>query len=180
MKKTKFSPVTEQHHNFLIYDLATTLPDYLLAFHINKNLNMHFAREKDFEVNNPTTGNLEIYSLYIFEEHQNQKFYLVHNLKDENPLMLNYFIFVDGSFHKKMEEDFIQTLQSIPDVLNVNSISLSGTTSTKAASKKTVDMINALLTDLEYHLSDLNKLKTDQKTNLPSLKKDSIKKLYDE
>ena len=178
MKKRKFSPEAEQHHNFLIYDLTTALPDYLLAFHINKNLNMHFAREKDFEVHIASGENPDSYSLYIFEEHQNQKYYLVHNLKDENPLMKDYFLFVEGSFHKKMEDEFIHNLRSIPDVLNVNTISLSATTSGKSHSKKTVEMINALLTDLEYHISNMNRQKTEQVTMLPPLKKDTIKKLY--
>lgn len=178
MKKTKFSPEAEQHHNFLIYDVATSLPDYLLAFHINKSLNMRFARENDFEVHNASCEKPDTYSLYIFEEHQNQKYYLVHNLKDENPLMKGYFLFVEGSFHKKMEDEFIQNLRSIPDVLNVNTISLAGSSSRKGHSKKTVEMINALLTDLEYHISAINKQKAAQTAILPPLKKDNIKKLF--
>jgi hypothetical protein len=178
MKKRKLSPEAEQHHDFLIYDLATALPDYLLAFHINKNLNMHFTREKDFEVHNPSGGNPETFSLYVFEEHENQKYYLVHNLKDENPLMKGYFMFIQGSFHKEMENEFIQNLRAIPDMLNVNIINLSPSFSGKGHSKKTIELINTLLTDLEYHISDLNREKTEQKINLPPLKKDNIKKLY--
>ncbi len=179
MKKTKFSPVSEQHHHFLIYDVATTLPEYLLAFHINKNLNMHFIRENDFDVHNPATGNTEKFTLYVFEEHENQKYYLVHNLKDENPLMLNYFLFVEGSFHKEMEVAFVQSLRNIDNVLNVNRISLSGSAPAKPASKKTVEMINSLLTDLEYHLSDINRLKAEKKNLVSPFKKPEIKKLYD-
>ena len=179
MKKRKFSPEAEQHHNFLIYDLSSALPDYMLAFHINRNLNIHFGREKDFEVHNPSTGNIENYSLYQFEEHKNQKYYLVNNLKNENPLMKSYFIFVEGSFHKEMEEEFLQHLRSIPDVLNVNPISLSGSPSGKGASKKTIDIINALLTDLEFHISDLTRQKTEKKLNVTPSKTGGIKKLYD-
>jgi hypothetical protein len=39
-------------------------------------------------------------------------------------------------------------------------------------------MINALLTDLEYHISAINKQKAAQTAILPPLKKDNIKKLF--
>ena len=178
MKKKKFVPTGEQSDDFVIFDLSTTLQEYKLAFHLNKMPGYHLEREADLKVNHSSSKKPETFSFYFCEQEKERNMFLIHSLTDLNLLMKSYFLIFQGYFAKKELDKTIADIENIKEVLNINKIELSATfPKTSSQLKKKLAQVNAILTDLEYHMIEVGRKRMEQKVQLKK-RPGSSKKLY--
>jgi hypothetical protein len=178
MKKKRFIPKSEQSDDFVIYDLSTVLPDYTLAFHLNKKLSTQFEREEDLKVYHTTSKNPETFSFYFCEHERSRQLFLIHSIDGQQTLMKSYFLIFQGNFGRDELSGIISDIETIENVLNINEIQLEPLSAkVSAALKKKLALVNAILTDLEYHMIDIGRKRMEQTVQLKK-KSASIKKLY--
>jgi aspartyl-tRNA synthetase len=104
--------------------------------------------------------------------------FLIHSLDGQQTLMKNYFLIFQGNFNKEELGQIISAIETIESVLNINEIKLLSTSKkVSAALKKKLALLNAILNDLEYHMIDVGRKRTEQTVQLKK-KTGSIKKLY--
>jgi len=179
MKKQKFTPAHEQHHDFTIFDLATSLPDYKLAYFLNNKLRFHLERADDLEVSQPNSEKPDIFSFYYCEKDKGRTMFLIHDINTVNLLMKNFFLIIQGYFSPNEKEALINGISSISEILNLNEIKLKDEGTQQLASlKKKTAFLNTMLTDLEFHLIDMKRLKNEDKVSLKIKEKGTIKILY--
>ncbi len=178
MKKQKFTPAHEQHHDFTIFDLAASLPDYKLAFFLNKNLGSNLERAEDLEVTHPNSEKPDVFSFYYCEKDKGRTMFLIHEINDTNPLMQNYFLMLQGYFSKIEDKDLLNGISAIPEILNINKIKLNPGAAQNQALKKKTEFLNTILTDLEFHFIEMKRRKNEERVSLKVKEKGTIKKLY--
>jgi len=178
MKKQKFTPAHEQHHDFTIFDLAASLPDYKLAYFLNKNLGSNLERADDLEVTHQNAEKPDVFSFYYCEKDKGRTMFLIHEINDSNPLMQNYFLMLQGYFSKIEDNDLLNGISAIPEILNINKIKLNPGAAQSQALKKKTEFLNTILTDLEFHFIEMKRRKNEERVSLKVKEKGTIKKLY--
>lgn len=177
MKKKRFKPQAEQHQDFTIMEISTTMMDYMLAFNLNKHLEIQLSKNDDLPVylvhNNPV-----LYSLYFFCKDNLTEYYLIKNLAEQNQLMNSFLLIMRGQFIDSDVENIMNRTANIEGVLYINPINLVDESSNKNKSNKTRKLVNTILTDLEYHMIGLKRKKDETKIKLLQSKKKAIGKLY--
>jgi len=178
MKKQKFVPKSEQSDDFVIYDLSTDLPEYTLAFHLNRKLGTQLEREADLKVYHTTSKNPETFSFYFCMHERSRNIFLIHSLDGQQTLMKSYFLIFQGNFGRDELTGIISGIETIESVLNINEIQLEPMSAkVSAALKKKLALVNAILTDLEYHMIEVGRKRLEQTVQLKK-KTVSVKKLY--
>ena len=178
MKKKKFIPKSKQFDDFIIFDLSATLPDYTFAFRFNKKLGARLQRGENLKVYHSSPENPEIFSFYFCEKEQDRNIFLIHSLAGQNLLMKSFFLIFQGYFGNEELEKITTAIENIEDVLNLNRIELLPVSPKKSPQlKKKLTLVNAILTDLEYHMIEVNRNRMEQKVQLKK-KPGNIKKLY--
>jgi hypothetical protein len=178
MKKQKFTPAHEQHYDFTIFDLATSLPDYKLAYFLNNNLGFHLERSDDLEVSQPNSEKPDVFSFYYCEKDKGRTMFLIHDINANNSLMKSYFLIIQGYFSKNEEKDLLSGISTIPEIFSINKIKIKDGGQQQAALKKKTAFVNTMLTDLEFHLIEMKRRKNEEKVSLKIKDKGTIKKLY--
>nr|NQU92526.1 IPExxxVDY family protein [Bacteroidota bacterium] len=166
MKKKKLTSQVEQHRDFVVYDLATILPDFQLAYFLNKHLDFKLEKEKNFEIYLPPKNQPESFSLYHCKIEKSRAIYLISNARIENTLMRSFFLIFQGFYTTQEQEKLLHEISNISQVLNFNIIDLTEDNSKKAVHKRKLGQINAILTDLEYHMIEVNRHKNQSNTKL--------------
>ena len=157
MKKNKLSSQVEQHSNYVIYDLSTALPDFQIAYFLNKILDYKLVKEKDFQIYLPPKNQAEKHSLYYFKDDKLRDVFLISDLKSQMALMKSFFLIFQGVFTEEEKSILLQEVGNINQILNFNQIELSDIKPTKPAAKRKQAYISAILTDLEYHMIEVNR-----------------------
>lgn len=144
-KKHKLSIGLEP--DFTILGLSTTLKDYTLAYHINKELNIRLSRIPDFHYKVVNMKGPASYSIYIYNK-PNDLFerFLLSNKSSEGRTLtklkqVDYYFLIQGDIHKKLLEWTMQKLKTIQHVLAVFHLQTSGD-----------PMFRSILNDLELHI----------------------------
>lgn len=178
MKIKRFKPQTEQHQDFTILNVSTNMVDYLLAFHLNKHLDISLSRENDLPVylegDNPT-----FFSLYYFNKEQLTEYFLIQNMADQNQLINNFLFIVRGFFGETDTAELVSQVTDICDILNINKIDLRENSQSKAKTNKTITLVNTILTDLEYHMIETKKRNNENIVKLIPNQGKTIRRLYD-
>jgi hypothetical protein len=178
MKKKHFKPKNEQHHGFTILEISTDMVDYLLAFKLNNSLEISLSKNDDLPVY--LDGDAPVfYSMYNYCKDHLTEFYLLQNLAEQNQLMTSFLFLVRGHFAESDIYDAIDRLANIDRVLNVSRINLIEGEDGKAKTKKIRKLVNTILTDLEYHMIEMKRKKTDTVVKLKPTQKGAVRKLYD-
>jgi hypothetical protein len=180
MKKQKFIPKSEQSDDFTIFDLSTDIDDYRLAYYLNKKLGAHLERESDLMVGRASPDTPERFSFYFCEKERSRNMFLIHSLEGQNTLMKSYFLILQGYFTTDEMDSMVAAIEEIESVLNINEIKfLPATAKVSSALKKKLALVDAILTDLEYHMIEVDRKRMEQKVQLKK-KEGNIKKLYKE
>jgi len=166
MKKQKFIPESRQLDEFVIYHLSASLPDYRLAYHLNKKLGTGLEREADLQVYHSSSKSAGVYSFYFCENDHDRNIFLIHSISGENPLMKSYFLILQGFFQQSAIEKIILEIENISEVLSINKIDLSGDGIRKKSPKKIYSLVVAILTDLEVHMIEIKKKRSEQNVKL--------------
>ena len=122
MKKKKFVPPSGQSDDFIIFALSSTLPDYKLAYRLNKQLEIQLQKDENLEVFQPASKNPKVFSFYFCESDRDRSIFLIHPLADQNTLMKSYFLILQGFFQNNEIKRLVDTLNGTEDILSVNPI----------------------------------------------------------
>ncbi len=166
MKKKKFVPPSGQSDDFTIFALSSDLPDYTLAFRLNKQLEIHLQKEADLQVFQPSSKSPKPFSFYFCESDRDRNLFLIHSLADQNTLMKSYFLILQGFFQNNELKEMVNALNETEGVLSVNRIIPNAAPGSSKSEKLKSDLINATLTDLEYHMLEVKKREKEQKVQL--------------
>jgi hypothetical protein len=124
LKKTQLKYDRDQE--FFLAGLVTALPDYRLAWYLNKNLGIRFIRQKEL---NPGGSSAQA-SFSFFECEQaltHSVFYLIQN-KYEGTYFSNewkkadYFLMIRGSWFMERAQSVIDMIKKIEDIQAVIAI----------------------------------------------------------
>ncbi|MBE0640212.1 MAG: IPExxxVDY family protein [Bacteroidales bacterium] len=178
MKKKNVISLTDGQNSFTIFSLSANVEDFRLAFLLNRKLGLQLHREDNLMVFPDSKSDPTPFSFFHFNRDKQTCFYLIHNLNEQQPLINNYFLLINGFFTPGDENDLLSAIGEIHEVLSVNPFKLSESHSSKKGQKKTLELINAILTDLEYHTLEVNRKKNEGQVQLKIKEPTSIKKLY--
>jgi hypothetical protein len=178
MKKKKVILSKDVQHGFVFFSLNISAEDFKVAYLLNKNLGIDLMREADLMVYYDEKSDPVPFSFFLHNRNKQTCYYLIHNLKDHQPLMKQYFLLVNGFFTEADKSSLIATVSKIPEVLAVNQLKENPAHPTKKPSGKAFDLINAIITDLEYHILEINKRSKESKVQLQVTNTHKIKTLY--
>lgn len=175
MRKQHFKPVSGEHPDFIIFSLSATVAGYQLAFRLNGKLGLNLARKPNLKVFE--MGTTKLYEFYFSCNDQNTEYYLIKELAAGQQLMNHYFLLVRNFFGESQIKQLLDGAAGIAEMFEINRLELSQDTSPKSGNKKMKERIQALLIDLEYHMTEIKQQENQHKVKLHS-KPTSIKKLY--
>ncbi|MFP4469206.1 MAG: hypothetical protein ACLFPE_00900 [Bacteroidales bacterium] len=178
MKKKKFVPQAQQHQDYIILEISATLEDYRMAFELNRMPQLQLQRGEDLLVYGGTKTPPDSYSLYFFQA-ENTTYYLIHNLANDFTLMKSYFLIMEGHADEQWQQNLADHLEQTGDVLAVNFVDPCQSIDGKGSSKKKLQLVTAILTDLEYHMLEVKKKSEEQKVQPKQGLKTNVRKLYD-
>jgi hypothetical protein len=175
MKKQQFKPAPEQHLDYIIFSLSATVTGYQLAFLLNGKMGLRLARKPDLKVFE--SGGTTPYEFYFFCNDYSTEYYLIEELTAGQQLMNHYFLLVRNFFGESQITQFLTDAGNISEILDINRLMLTESASRKASSQKIKERLQAILTDLEYHMAEIKRQEDQQKVKLQS-SATPIKKLY--
>jgi len=177
MKMQKLKPKNEQHSDFLLFTIITTLVDYVLAFRLNNLLGIKLARLSDLPVY-LSADKPVFFSLFSFISSEQTEYYLIQDTSVQNQIMNNFMLFVKGHVAENKQKAMLDSIGLLPDIFNINPLNQDNMVNDKNKSAKTIHLINTILTDLEYHLLEINRLTDESRVKLKPMQHKTIRKLY--
>ncbi|MCF8365134.1 MAG: hypothetical protein K9H16_05105 [Bacteroidales bacterium] len=177
MKKQKLKPSGEQYHDFSIFSISTTLADYMLAFHLNNLFGLKLARQADLPVYLSGEQAL-LFSLYYFMDDLHSEFHLIQDISSSDQMMNSYLYILKGYFPEPELEKIVDNIGKLNDIFSVNHVDPGRSHSNKSKVAKTTELINTILTDLEYHMIELGRLRDEAKIKLKPAPYKPVRKLY--
>jgi len=178
MKKKTIIDESIDHEGYVIFSLSANTEDFRVAFLLNKQLKINLQRKDNLIVYANHKSAPESYSYFDYNRLSQTWIYLIHNLDEPQPLIKHYFLIINGFIPENEEEKIITALDNIPEILSFNRLNLSLNNSSDKKSKKTAQVVNAILTDLEYHVIGINKKENAEKIQLKHNPSKSVRKLY--
>jgi len=178
MKKKKLTSKPDEKHGYVIFSLNADVEDFRMAFLLNKRLGLLLQRDENLIVYPSEKHEPVTYSFFCFNRDEQTCFYLIHNLGEQQSLIKNYFLLVNGFFTENDENELVSEIGAIPEVLSVNPLKLSVEGAVKKEIKKTIELVNAIITDLEYHTLEVNRRKSERQMQVKVSDVRTIKKLY--
>jgi hypothetical protein len=175
MKKQHLKPDSGQHLDYVIFSLSAMVAGYRLAFHLNTKLGLHLARKPDMKV--MEMSDTKLYELYFFVTDHNTEYYLIKELAAGQQLMNHFFLLVRNFFGESQITHLLDAAANIPEILHINRLMIAQSAPRNASGQKTINRIQAILIDLEYHMAELKREEDKLKVKLQS-KPAFIKKLY--
>lgn len=177
MKRKKFVPQSKQHQDAGIFEISTNLEDYRMAFMLNKIPGLHLERINDLKVFRGAKHPWETFSLYASYTTYSS-YYLISSVDDLQSLMKSYLLIIDGYSGNPETDRIIQQVENLDDVLSINRIEIRDEDQLKKTEMKKLQWVTAILTDLEYHMLEIKKKNEENKIQLKTSPKRTIKKLY--
>ncbi len=178
MKKKRVVLSPEGQHGFRIFVVSADAEDFKLAFLLNKRLEINLVREDDLMVYPGEKSDPIPFSFFHFNRDKQTCYYLIHNLKEQQPLMKEYFLLVNGFFTEADDQELLARVGGMSEVLTVNLMKQPESAPKKRSAGKSFDLINAIISDLEYHNIEINRRKNESKVKLKVSHSGKIKKLY--
>jgi hypothetical protein len=178
MKKKRVVLSSEGQHGYRIFGLSADVEDFKLAFLLNKRLEINLVREDDLMVYPDEKSDPIPFSYFHFNRDKQTCYYLIHKLKEHQPLMKEYFLLVNGFFTEADDQALVERVGGIGEVLTVNLMKQPESSPKKKSAGKSLKLINAIVTDLEYHNIEINRRKNESKVKLKASNTGKIKKLY--
>jgi hypothetical protein len=178
MKKKKLTSQPDEQHGYVIFSLNADVEDFRMAFLLNKKLGLLLQRDENLLVYGSEKQEPTSYSFFYFNRDKQTCFYLIHNLNEQQSLIKNYFLLINGFFTENDENELVSEIGAIPEVLSVNPLKLSAEGAVKKGMKKTIELVNAIITDLEYHTLEMNRKKSKRQMQVKVSDVRTIKKLY--
>jgi len=177
MKKTRFKPKDSQSQGFSVFAISTIMVDYKLAFELNNLLGINLIKKADLPVY--ISGNKAVdFPFYFCKNDDHAEFYLIEDRTSGEPMMRSFLLFASGHFDGIVPEELPDRIGGIAEIFNCNSIDVQNQQPKKGKATKISRLVNNILSDLEYHLLEINREEEDKKIKLKPTQTRSIRKLY--
>lgn len=178
MKKQTLKQKGEQYHDFSIFTISTTLTDYMLAFHLNKSLEIKLARQADLPVY--LSGDIILlFSLFYYIDDVQSEFHLIQDMTAQEQLMNSFLFVLKGYFPEAELGNILNAISKIDDIFSINAVTPDDKQRKSSKAAKAIQFINTILTDLEFHMLEINRREEETKVKLKPSQTKSIRKLYD-
>lgn len=177
MKKQKLTSQSEQHHDFSIFSISTTLADYLLAFRLNNLLKIKLDRQTDLPVY-LSADNPVLFSLFYFEDGEQSEYHLIQDMTGKDQFINSFLLVLNGHFSEARLDEIQDLISGISDIFNINPVKPEKNTGRKSSQSKTIHFINTILTDLEYHKLEIDKTEDEKRVKLKPAHSRAVRKLY--
>lgn len=169
---------SDGQHNYVIYSLSANVEDFRMAFLLNKKIGIHLQRDENLLVYSNDKEEPATFSFFHFSRNKQTCFFLIHNLGELQPLIKNYFLLINGFFTENDKNELVRVVEEIPELLSVNPLEITASQAVKKSMKKTIELINSIITDLEYHTLEVTRKNNEGLVQLRLSDAHSIKKLY--
>lgn len=176
MKKTRFKPQESQQNDFSIFVITTAMADYKLAFELNRQLGLNLAKQKDLPVYLSEQKQAKL-PFFWFQNDEQTDYYLIEDRTAGDAMMKGFLFFVKGYITQEYIAELPDSIGMIDDIFNCNFVSKKEKGRKTRASGKS-DLIRNIITDLEYHMLEISRVKEEEKIKLKPTQKRSIRKLY--
>ncbi|PID95191.1 MAG: hypothetical protein CSA95_00755 [Bacteroidetes bacterium] len=144
MAKKSFRIDSLSTENFSFFGIVGPLPDYQMAYRLNKGMGMQFCKSPDLSVY--LREQVILCSLYFFtDETLHINYFLLRN-ENQNDILIprlrsvDYFLIIEAFANHPSPKIFLKRMRSITGILAVLSIPINEK-----------DHINHILEDLECH-----------------------------
>lgn len=161
-RKSRLEPTFEPADAFI--GIATNLPVTQLVHFINRETMLKLVREEDLPVYNEKSDSLNYFKFFHFEDDDYRSdFCLVNNTSEGMNLLsthkqFSYFLVIHGAIPGEKVKQLMAQIKSIAGVQLAALIK-----------QEPVTALSPILQDLELHLTDLKKEKSEQnKRIMPS------------
>lgn len=108
--------------NIILLGIATTLPDYKLAWHINNRLAINLVKHQDIL---PTpNGASSSYSFYLFDQGENLNVFNLVSLSSEGhrwirlSVSTDYLFVIRNALDQERLDYYIRAIRSIPHIVH--------------------------------------------------------------
>lgn len=179
MKKKKIIQEFDAHHGFVIFSLNASQEDFKVAYQLNKYADLHLQRDENLLVYQDEKSDPVPFSFFYCNRDKRTSFYLIYNLQSQESLIKNYFLLISGYFSYTDQQKLLEVVSKMPDILSINPLSLTPAKNAKKSQLKTIELINLILNDLEYHTLAISKKQNDSKVQLKQTSSGNLKKLFD-
>lgn len=177
MKKQRLKTSGEQYHDFSIFSLSTTLTDYMLAFKINSMFELKLGKLADLPVY--LSGQQPVlFSLYYFLDDAQSEYHLIQDITESDQFINSFLFILRGQFSELKLSEIFDRISNLEDIFSANSFNPEESRSSKNKAAKAVQQINIILTDLEYHMLEINRKNDETIVKLKPTVSRSIRKLY--
>lgn len=176
MKKTRFKPQNNQHHDFSIFVITTTMAGYKLAFELNRTLDLNLARQEDIPVY-LSENKLVHLPFYYYQNDEQTEYYLIKDRTAGEPMMKSFLLFVKVYVTQEYIGELPDRTGRIDEIFSCNPVSMQEKDIKGKPAKKS-RLIHNILTDLEYHMLEISRVKEEKKIKLKPTQTRSIRKLY--
>jgi len=93
--------------------------------------------------------------------------------------LMNSFLFVlKGYFPETELGNILNAISNMDDIFSVNAVTPDEKQGKRSKTAKTIQFINTILTDLEFHMLEINRREEEKKVKLKPAQTRSIRKLY--
>lgn len=148
--------------DYYVIECSSTLTDYQFAWKINQKFDANFRRINNFKVFVEKKQEQEDYALFVWQRLDVVSYFLVHPYQTKDLLMPVYYFLIQNTEKETTVENFIQKLQSMPEIISTESLHIGNVQELPKKMQKKVfvqriEKIYNILFDLEEHLRELQK-----------------------
>ncbi len=141
--------------DFTLIGIVSHLKDYRLIWSINEKMHLHLVKMNDLKIFQDKKNELNIFSLYYYDEpHTFKTYYFISNNGEKGSLFAehkqtNYFLLIKGNINTELRNEIVKSIYTIVNVLTVHHIPLS-----------TIKNMENFFSDLEIDMMEMLKEKT--------------------
>lgn len=141
----------EDESPYFYLGISSSLQDYQLIFHLNRQLNLKFKHVEPFHFLKKDQD--FVYSLYLYIDHENMvNYYLISNSANAARLVphykqLDFFIIMEGEIDENYVDEQAKRIRQLPEVLYTTQLESEG-----------FDKIKNLRYEFDLHLEQVLKV----------------------
>ncbi len=144
----------DYNQEYVVIGIPCHLKYYRIAYLINKKLSLHLMKIEDLVILSKKKQYPKFVIYYYKDEENFNSFYLISNKSQNGNLIpeqkqTDYFLFIDNFLNKQTKDKLIKEIREIPNVLTAYEIN-----------PLSIKDINKILSDLEIHITNIQKKKT--------------------
>jgi hypothetical protein len=115
----------EYDFDFCLIGISSHLRDYRISWALNKELNINFKKEKDYEIALKKQEDAQFFSHYAFNCEETQRSYHLFANKCPTGFLLpevkhaDYLLMLDGNFNEQNIEDLCKLIRQIDQINTV-------------------------------------------------------------